>query len=80
MADVVQLKSHEAPPQDEDCVVVTKLPSGRFEISAVLQLDGTGVTFWNSAPLEQPLRTVVHMAGQYADRHGVPVIYVIATD
>ena len=78
MADVIQLKEGQNPPQGEDCYVVTRDPTGRFYIPH------PEVGFQRSAmaashPISNDNRTAtIQRATGYADKHGVHTVYVVA--
>jgi RPA family protein len=78
MADVIQLTEGQDPPQDEDCYVVTRDPTGRFYIP------DPEVGFQRSAmaaahPISNDNRAAtIQRATDYADKHGVHTVYVVA--
>jgi hypothetical protein len=78
MVNVIQLKEGQDPPQDEDCYVVTRDPTGRFYIpdrEVVFQRSAIA----SSHPVSNDNRAAtIQRATGYADKHGVHTVYVVA--
>jgi len=78
MAEVIQLKDGQDPPQDEDCYVVTRDPTGRFYIPhPEVGFQRRAMASSHAVSNDNRAETIQRATG-YADKHGVHTVYVVA--
>jgi hypothetical protein len=72
VAKVIYIREGEDPPKDEDWVLITRTPSGKYVANGSIA-HKQSATFYTPQPEDR--QTAISNAIAWADRHGVPTIY-----